>query len=208
MRRPPSLIAVALGLVVAAGGCAQNDDRSLDATNPTTEPDVTNEPSDETELATGAPETTTGAPETTITASSATDAPTPAPTLELAPQKPSTPPTTGGVPVGSEKPLYPGQIDSGLTPFVDVAITDLAERLGADPEQITTVSAVLVTWSDGSLGCPLPGMAYAQVLQDGSIIELSYATKVYRYHSGGNRIPFLCDQPLAAPPVTGGAADS
>jgi len=37
--------------------------------------------------------------------------------------------------------------------------------------------------------------------------ELGFDGKVYRYHSGGDRSPFLCDAPLAAPPVAGGAAD-
>ena len=212
MRRSRTLVVLTLGLMVATGGCAENADRSLDTTDPPTEPDVTNEPPDETEP--GAPDPTpptTVAPETATTTPSATNPP--ATTLELAPTnpsttpRPSTPSTTAGDPVGSNEPLYPGQIDTGLNPFIDIAIADLAERLGADPKQISTVSAVLVTWPDGSLGCPSPGMEYAQALQDGSIIELSYASKVYRYHSGGNRTPFLCDQPLAAPPVTGGAAD-
>ncbi len=50
------------------------------------------------------------------------------------------------------------------------------------------------------MGCPHPDMSYAQVLQDGSVIELEYAGRYYRYHSGGERFPFLCDQPLNDPP--------
>ena len=210
MRRSQTVLSLTLALMVVVGGCAQNAERSLDTTNPPPETDVTNQPPDQTEPgATDPTPPTAGAPETTIATPSRTDPAStdPSPTtLELTPPKPSTS-TTGGVPVGSDEPLYPGQVDAGLNPFIDTAIADLAERLGVDPQEITTVSAVLVTWPDGSLGCPQPGMEYAQVLQDGSIIELRYAAKVYRYHSGGNRTPFLCDQPLAAPPVPGGAAD-
>lgn len=132
----------------------------------------------------------------------------PAPSLELNPPKTSepTPPTTAGEPIGSDESLFPGQIDTALAPFVDLAIADLTERLQVAPDEITTISATLVTWSNASMGCPLPGMEYAQVLQDGSLIELGYDAKVYRYHSGGDRTPFLCDAPLAAPPVAGGAA--
>jgi hypothetical protein len=131
------------------------------------------------------------------------------PTLELNPPKTSGPvaPTTAGTPIGGEERLFPGQIEPGLSPFIDFAIADLAMRLDVDQSEIETISATLVTWSDAGMGCPLPGMEYAQVLQDGSLIELGHGAKIYRYHSGGDRTPFLCDQPLAAPPFTGGAAD-
>jgi len=133
----------------------------------------------------------------------------PSPSLELNPPKTSgpMPPTTAGDPVGGDESLYPGQIDTALAPFVDLAIADLATRLEVATDEVTTISATLVTWSDASMGCPLPGMEYAQVLQDGSLIELGFDATVYRYHSGGDRTPFLCDAPLAAPPVAGGAAD-
>ena len=128
-------------------------------------------------------------------------------TLELNPPKTTTPTTTAGEPVGGDESLYAGQIDPGLAPFVAAAVADLATRLGVNTDAITTISATLVTWSDSSMGCPAPGMEYAQVLEDGSLIELGYEGKVYRYHSGGERTPFLCDPSRAAPPVKGGAAD-
>ena len=104
----------------------------------------------------------------------------------------------------------PGTIDPGLQPFIDMAVADLAERLEIDPSQVTVVTAVLVVWSDAGLGCPEPGMSFPQVPEDGSVIELTVADTVYRYHSGGQRTPFLCEQPLQQPPLTGdsGSIDS
>ncbi|MGD9318190.1 MAG: hypothetical protein PVG56_15245, partial [Anaerolineae bacterium] len=49
-----------------------------------------------------------------------------------------------------------------------------------------------VEWSDGSLGCPQPGMAYKQVPQEGVLIRLSVSGTIYNYHGGGSRDPFLC----------------
>lgn len=93
--------------------------------------------------------------------------------------------------------VYPeGSIDPGLTPFVEIATVDLSERLGVGTDAIETLTAVLVTWPDASLGCPEPGQVYAQVLTDGSVIELGFDGSVYRYHSGGSRTPFPCDRPL------------
>ena len=46
-------------------------------------------------------------------------------------------------------------------------------------------------------------MQYAQSLTDGAKIVLTALGKQYSYHAGGSRTPFLCDQPLKAPPSTG-----
>jgi hypothetical protein len=87
-----------------------------------------------------------------------------------------------------------GTIDPSLAPFVDQAKTDLAQRLNVEAAAIVVVSAELVEWSDASLGCPQPGMVYAQVPTDGSLIVLSHGGAEYRYHTGGSEYtPFLCE---------------
>jgi hypothetical protein len=91
------------------------------------------------------------------------------------PGSPGTPEPTGG-PVGQAK-------------------ADLAKRLGVDAAQVRVVSSTEVTWPDGSLGCPEPGMNYTQALVPGSRIILEVAGKQYHYHSGGTRAPFLCTNP-------------
>lgn len=75
---------------------------------------------------------------------------------------------------------------------VGSAVGDLAERLGAPPTEIEVVSAEKVTWPDGSLGCPEPGMSYTQSLVDGSKVVLRYDERVYVYHAGSDDQPFLC----------------
>jgi hypothetical protein len=137
-----------------------------------------------------------------------TEAPAPVPDTT------TEPPTTEGssVPTGTPEPAYErGLVDPGMGGLVAKATEDLAARLGISPEDIELLSAVLVTWPDSSLGCPEPGMVYAQLLQDGSVIELGANDRVYRYHTGGSTLePFLCDQPLKNPPpaIVGGGADT
>ncbi len=76
-------------------------------------------------------------------------------------------------------------------------------RAAVEPEQITVVSAEAVVWPDASLGCPQPGMRYAQVPVDGALIQLEAAGRVYPYHTGGNQVePFLCEQTGKPPRVT------
>jgi hypothetical protein len=84
------------------------------------------------------------------------------------------------------------QPDLTASPSVQQAMADLASRLGIDSTEITVVRVVEVDWPDGSLGCPQPGMAYRQVLTNGSFIQLQVNDQTYNYHSGGSRAPFLC----------------
>lgn len=100
---------------------------------------------------------------------------------------PSTAPTTTEnetttMPIGEQDQL----------PIVAPALLDLAQRLGVEPEELEVVSAEEVTWPDGSLGCPQPGMSYTQALVDGSKVVLGYDEKVYIYHAGDDGQPFLC----------------
>ena len=100
------------------------------------------------------------------------------------------------------------QYDPGLEPFVVMAKEDLAERLEVGVEIIEVVEAELVVWPDASMGCPDPDMMYIQVPQDGSRIRLQVEEAVFEYHAGGERMPFLCEDPAApvSPPQQSDAA--
>lgn len=82
----------------------------------------------------------------------------------------------------------------GLEPLVAIAVEDLAGRLNVAPSDVVVVSVESVVWPDGSLGCPQPGMGYTQAQVDGSLIVLSVRGVSYDYHSGGVRVPFLCEK--------------
>jgi len=68
---------------------------------------------------------------------------------------------------------------------------DLAERLGVATDAIKVVSVEPMQWSDTSLGCPKPGMAYATVITPGFKIVLEAEGKMYEYHTGSNNF-VLC----------------
>lgn len=105
---------------------------------------------------------------------------------------PTTSPTST---VTSQEPPTMSEFGPALSSFVESAVADLAARLDVPAGEITVVSAEEVTWGDTSLGCPQPGMRYAQVVQDGTYIELEHDGTTYPYHSGGERPdPFLCEQ--------------
>jgi hypothetical protein len=82
--------------------------------------------------------------------------------------------------------------------MVSLAQEDLTNRLALQTDQIELLAVDEVTWPNAGLGCPLPGMRYRQVPQDGLQIRLRAGGRVYEYHSGANRDPFLCDPAAAA----------
>ncbi|WP_322512885.1 hypothetical protein [Chloroflexus sp.] len=114
---------------------------------------------------------------------------TPAPTV--APIK-ETPMPIPPAPAPNAQPLTP-PFDPFIQRQIDAAKQDLAQRLGIDVAAIEVVSVEAVTWPDGALGCPRPGMAYIQVLIDGLRILLRVGDQLYPYHSGNNQPPFLCE---------------
>lgn len=78
-------------------------------------------------------------------------------------------------------------------PVVEQSRADLAVRLDVEESSIGVTSVGAVTWSDGSLGCPQPGMMYTQALVDGNRVVLEHDDRFYDYHAGADDEPFLCE---------------
>lgn len=71
----------------------------------------------------------------------------------------------------------------------------LAEQLRVSPETLTLISANTVEWSDASLGCPQPGMMYAQVITPGhQYVFADQSGRRYDVRTGRNPKHFvLCE---------------
>lgn len=107
-------------------------------------------------------------------------------------------PTVGQI--STSVPVQPDEAGSTIpvraVEAVAWAQADLAARLGVSIDQIAVVSVVFVEWRDASLGCPQPGMMYAQVITPGYRILLRGEEKLYEYHSarGGDKAVFCRDK--------------
>jgi len=105
------------------------------------------------------------------------------PLPEASPRPTSGPPAVATVPP-SPAPVV-GEVPAGL---VDAARADLAARIGADAAAgAVIVVAESVTWPDGSLGCPVPGEMYVQVLTPGYrlVFEADGVRHDYRLSEAG-----------------------
>jgi hypothetical protein len=96
-------------------------------------------------------------------------------------------------PLGSPAAKVParGTDSGGSEAIVAAAVTDAAGRSGVPATAVRVVRVEPRDWPDSSLGCPRPGMGYAQVITPGYLILLEVAGQTLEYHADRNRIE-LC----------------
>jgi len=94
--------------------------------------------------------------------------------------------------------------DQALQKLVMRAKEDLGKRLVLNVDQIEVVEAQAVEWRDTSLGCPQPGMMYAQVITPGYRIVLEAKGQTYEYHTDRGQVVVLCDDENGPAKVTKG----
>jgi hypothetical protein len=109
---------------------------------------------------------------------------------------PSTPsPTTpgqGATPTPGPSPGSTVTLDAEAEEAVSTAKADLVKRLGVTEEEIVVRSVEAVEWPDASLGCPQPGIIYAQVVTPGFRVILEANGQTYDYHTDTGRLVILC----------------
>jgi hypothetical protein len=95
---------------------------------------------------------------------------------------------------GAEYVYHTNADGSALTPagqqvaevpadLIEAARQALSKALGVPLEDITLFNAVPVEWPDACLGLALPGVACAEVITPGYLIELDVKGQVYGYHA-------------------------
>ena len=100
--------------------------------------------------------------------------------------------------VGDEGGTGGGEVpDELLAEIVD----HLLAATGAERAAVEVLRAQAVTWRDGSLGCPEPGMMYMQVLTGGYWVILRHSGREYDYRAGRGGGFLLCEQKDRAGPL-------
>ena len=97
---------------------------------------------------------------------------------------------------GCAAPPVPQSLPSSgaarIDALVQAARADAAQRSGLAPAQLQVLEAGSVTWPDGSLGCPRPGMLYPDALVPGYRVKLKVGNAVLDYHAGERGGLILC----------------
>ena len=102
-------------------------------------------------------------------------------------EPPASPADGSGEPGASGAPPASSGGSSLPASITDPIVADASTRLGVDPSAVTIVEAKAETFSDGSLGCPEPGMMYTQAIVDGYqvIVEANGTQLDYRGSAPG-----------------------
>jgi len=88
-----------------------------------------------------------------------------------------------------------------LQVWQEQARDDLAQRLQINASEIVLQQGENVTWPDGALGCPEPGMFYTQALVPGYRIVFSASSCKHYYHGQHGKPPFYCPAERAGEPL-------
>ena len=88
-----------------------------------------------------------------------------------------------------------------LQAIVQAARADAARRTGYDTAALNVTSAEAVIWPDSSLGCPEPGMMYAQALVPGYRIRIQAGSELLDYHASARGRLVLCPPARATDPL-------
>ncbi|HET8738972.1 MAG TPA: hypothetical protein VFO17_04485 [Acidimicrobiia bacterium] len=104
--------------------------------------------------------------------------------------------TSPGETVPSTSPPITGEVPEEI---MNRLIGDLRDRL-SDPdltlEDVEVVRAEAVTWPNGALGCPEPGLSYTQALVEGHHVELKVGEQTFDYRIGSVDNIKLCETQL------------
>ena len=93
--------------------------------------------------------------------------------------------------IGPETPPMTGEAPA---PIVTAARDDLAERVGSGPaSSADVVQSETVSWPDGSLGCPVPGLFYQPIVTPGYRIVFSVGGATYDYRATEAGVVSLCE---------------
>jgi len=79
----------------------------------------------------------------------------------------------------------PGAVDFPSS-VLDPIVAEVARLAGVPIDQVVVVSAEDVTFPDGSLGCPQPGMVYTQAMVDGYKVVAEAGGKTYDFRGSGS----------------------
>lgn len=101
------------------------------------------------------------------------------------------------------EPGRPG--DSGVMQpalMLEAVVADLSAQSGVSAGSIELVSTDAITWPNTALGCPEEGVAYAEVMVEGSRITLVADGVTYFYHTDNTGMFVLCEDGV---PVSSGS---
>lgn len=125
------------------------------------------------------------------------EAPLETPAAAVQEETPTVSTPTEDVTEGATEGAAGGVSVSGIpSDLLNRILADAGERTGVAPDALVVTRAEAVTWNDGSLGCPEPGMFYTMALVDGYQIVVDAGGKTLDYRVQSSGLFRLCERTL------------
>ncbi len=100
---------------------------------------------------------------------------------------------SGPVSVPPSGDAVPGTVPATL---LEAIVADASAIAGVDAGDVIVISTESVTWNDGSLGCPKPGVMYIQQIIAGYRVVVEAGGERYDYRAGSSGEPKRCEGSL------------
>ena len=95
--------------------------------------------------------------------------------------------------IGGDAAMDTAKLDDTAAKMVELVTKQLlADNTALSAADVQVLQATSQQWRDSSLGCPRPGMMYAQVITPGYLVKVKAGGKVYEYHTDTGRTAVLC----------------
>ena len=75
---------------------------------------------------------------------------------------------------------------------IDASVREAASRLGVAADRLGVERIEAREWPNSGLGCPQPGMMYAQVITPGYLIVVAGGGKRLEYHTDARGRAVMC----------------
>jgi hypothetical protein len=111
----------------------------------------------------------------------------------------------GAAPAQVDMPIAPPGRQAPMQSIIEAVLADAVEQTGLRRDALEVLSAEAVTWSDGSLGCPRPGIEYTQALVPGYRIRVTAGERILDYHANRRGYWILCPDGASQDPLPGAA---
>jgi hypothetical protein len=111
----------------------------------------------------------------------------PAPVPPAPAAAPAAAPSPARSPASADRPVRPASTPRlahpSPEPLVALATADAARQTQADQSDVRIVQVEAREWPDRSLGCPRPGLGYAQAITPGYLIVVESRGRRLEYHT-------------------------
>ena len=106
-------------------------------------------------------------------------------------------PTPAVSPVPSRAPVLnssSGPASDAQNAAVEAARRDAAGRLSLPPESLQVEQVDARQWNDRALGCPTPGVLYAQIVTPGFLVVIGGGGRHLEYHTDDRGMAVFCQE--------------